>query len=154
LLACLNPFAPAYRAGDPSEDLLGDPRTIEGFFTRFRNAYELRDIRLYEALLDSDFVFIYYDFDTGTERTWGFSTELKTTGGLFQAAENLRLSWRQILQLQEDSLQARVVRQFTLTVLLRQGDVFRGEGNVNFTLRRPHKQAPWRLLRWRDESQF
>ncbi|MCS7082141.1 MAG: hypothetical protein N2561_05540 [Bacteroidetes bacterium] len=154
LAACLNPFAPAYRPGDPLEGSLGDPRTLEGFFARFKSAYELRDIRLYEPLLDSNFVFIYYDFDTGTERTWGFSTELKTTGGLFQSAENLRLIWRQILYQEEDSLRAQVVRQFSLSVVLRQGDVLRGEGNVNFTLTRRRSDLPWKLLRWRDESQF
>ena len=36
--------APALEEGDPFGDLLGDPTTVDGFFTAFRTAYELRDI--------------------------------------------------------------------------------------------------------------
>ena len=64
LPAC-NPFAPSLGEGDVFGDLLGDPTTVEGFFTNFRNAYELRDLSLYEPLIDSSFVFQYTDFDAG-----------------------------------------------------------------------------------------
>ena len=60
LAAGCNPFAPELEEGDPFGDLLGDPKTVDGFFTNFQNAYELRDVSLYEPLLDSAFVFIYH----------------------------------------------------------------------------------------------
>ena len=95
--AACNPFAPALEEGSPFGDLLGDPTTIDGFFTNFRNAYELRDLTLYESLLDSSFIFIYYDFDAQVEREWGFAQELETTRRLFENATLVNLRWNQIL---------------------------------------------------------
>ncbi|GIV58206.1 MAG: hypothetical protein KatS3mg042_1119 [Rhodothermaceae bacterium] len=155
-LAACNPFAPALEEGDPFGDLLGDPTTIEGFFTNFRNAYELRDLSLYEPLLDSAFTFSWYDFDAQVDREWGFAQDLEATRRLFQNASLIRLQWNQILS-QDDlvpGLQTRVIRSFNLTLTLEAGDVFRGDGNVNFLLVRPDTTAAWKLRRWRDESTF
>ncbi len=158
LAACAscNPFAPAAADGDPFSDLLGNPRTISGFFANFQNAYELRDAALYEPLLDSGFVFIYYDFEDQVERQWGFAQEINTTRRLFQNADLIRLRWNQIIfsETAPSGLQASVTRSFNLTVTLADNDVFRGDGNVNFTLVRPDSTAAWQLRRWRDESEF
>ncbi|RMH74395.1 MAG: hypothetical protein D6683_12775, partial [Actinomyces sp.] len=115
-IAACNPFAPALEEGDPFGDLLGDPTTIEGFFTNFRNAYELRDLSLYEPLLDSAFTFSWYDFDAQVDREWGFAQDLEATRRLFQNASLIRLQWNQILS-QDDlvpGLQTRVIRSFNL----------------------------------------
>ncbi len=156
LAAACNPFAPSLGEGDPFGDLLGDQRTVEGFFTNFRNAYELRDLSLYEPLLDSAFVFQYFDFDAGIEREWGFAQELSSTRRLFQNAGLIQLQWNQIISrdVLDAGRQARVVRSFNLTISLEGGEVFRGDGNVNFLLARPDTTAVWRLRRWRDESEF
>ncbi len=156
LVAACNPFAPALEEGSPFGDLLGDPTTIDGFFTNFRNAYELRDLTLYESLLDSSFIFIYYDFDAQVEREWGFAQELETTRRLFENATLVNLRWNQILSqtLFEEDLRARIVRPFNLTISLEGGDVFRGDGNVNFLIIREDTSAVWKLLRWRDESEL
>jgi hypothetical protein len=155
-LSACNPFSPALEEGNPFGDLLGDPTTVEGFFTNFRNAYELRDLSLYETLLDSSFVFVWHDFDNQVDREWGFAQDLETTRRLFQNSSLIRLQWNQIIA--QDELiaytQMRVVRSFNLTVTLEQGDVFRTDGNVNFTLNRPDTLAAWRLKRWRDESEL
>lgn len=155
-ISACNPFAPALQEGDPFGDLLGDATTIEGFFTNFRNAYELRDLSLYEPLLDSAFVFEYYDFDDQVDREWGFAQDLASTRRLFQNAGLIRLQWNQILsQDQFDAgRQSRVIRSFNLTISLDGGDVFRTDGNVNFLLVRPDTAAAWKLRRWRDESEF
>lgn len=151
-----NPFAPALGEGDAFGDLLGDPTTVEGFFTNFRNAYELRDLSLYEPLIDSSFVFQYTDFDAGIERQWSFAQELESTRRLFQNAALIQLQWSQIIS--QDQLapnrQTRVVRSFNLTIALEGGDVFRGDGNVNFLLVRPDSTSAWKLRFWRDESEF
>lgn len=153
--AC-NPFSPALEEGNPFGDLLGDPTTVEGFFTNFRNAYELRDLSLYETLLDSAFVFVWHDFEAQVDREWGFAQDLETTRRLFQNASLIRLQWNQIIA--QDNLTAftgvRVVRSFNLTVTLELGDVFRTDGSVNFTLNRADSTAAWRLGRWRDESEL
>ncbi len=162
LLVCVfvgfgcNPFAPSLEEGDPFGDLLGDPTTIDGFFTNFRNAYELRDVSLYETLLDSSFIFVYYDFDAQVEREWAFAQELESTRRLFDNASMISLRWNQILSQVEtdDGRGARIVRPFNLTIALEGGEAFRGDGNVNFQLVRADTSAAWKLLRWRDESEF
>jgi len=153
--AC-NPFAPAYDDSDPFGELLGDRTTIEGFFTNFRNAYELRDISLYEPLLDSAFVFSWRDFDAQVDREWRFAQDLETTRRLFQGANLIRLQWNQIIAQDElaENVSMRVIRSFNLTITLEQGDIFRTDGNVNFLLQRPDSMAVWRLVLWRDESQL
>lgn len=155
-VAACNPFAPALEEGDPFGDLLGDATTIEGFFTNFRNAYELRDVSLYEPLLDSSFTFVWYDFDAQVEREWGFAQDLESTRLLFVNAGLIRLQWNHILAQEAlvPGVRERVVRSFNLTVTLDQGDVFRTDGNVNFLLIRPDTTAAWKLLRWRDESEL
>lgn len=151
-----NPFAPNLVEGDPFASLLGDTTTINGFFTSFKAAYELRDISLYETLLDSSFLFVYRDLDTQLDRQWGFDQELRSTGGLFDNATTVRLQWNQIVteDISNADLEARIVRSFNLTVALLDDEVFRGDGNVNFVMTRPDSSAAWRLERWRDESQF
>lgn len=151
-----NPFAPSLGEGDAFGDLLGDARTVEGFFTNFRFAYELRDLSLYEPLIDSSFVFVYTDFDTGIEREWGFSQELESTRRLFENAALVQLQWNQIISVQavEDNTRTAVVRSFNLIIGLEGGDVFRGDGNVNFLLVRKDTTQAWRLRRWRDESEL
>lgn len=157
LLVCsCNPFAPALEEGDPFATLLGDPTTIEGFFTNFQNAYELRDLAIYEPLIDSAFIFTYYDFDAQVERQWGFAQELNSTRRLFENAGMIQLRWNQMIsrEVEEGGRQARVVRSFNLTVTLDDNDVFRGDGNVNFRMVRADTAAAWRLIHWRDESEF
>ena len=158
LLVCTvcgcNPFAPRLERGDIG-NLYGDPTTVDGFFTAFKTAYELRDVSLYEPLIDSSFTFEYYDYDAQVERIWGFSRELESTRRMFESAESIRLQWNQMLV--QDTLATsgyiRVVRSFNLTISL-SADGFRGDGNVNFLLRREDDGAPWKLFRWRDESEF
>jgi hypothetical protein len=155
-LAACNPFAPALEEGNPFGDLLGDATTVDGFFTNFRNAYELRDLSLYEPLLDSSFIFLWRDFDTQVDREWGFAQDLETTRRLFLNSSSIRLQWNQIIARDEltPQVQSRVVRSFNLTVTLEQGDVFRTDGNVNFILVRTDSTSAWRLIRWRDESEL
>lgn len=154
-LAC-NPFAPGLEEGDPFADFIGDPTTIAGFFDVFRNAYELRDISLYEPLIDSSFVFVYRDFDAQIDRQWGFTQELETTRRMFQSSDFIRLQWNQIIaqDITDGSRRSRIIRSFNLAVSIEGSDVLRGDGNVNFTLVRPDSAAAWQLSRWRDESEL
>ena len=154
-LSC-NPFAPGLEEGDPFADFIGDPTTIDGFFDVFRNAYELRDISLYEPLIDSSFVFVYRDFDAQIDRQWGFTQELEATRRLFQGSDFIRLQWNQIIaqDITEQNRRSRIIRSFNLAVSIEGSDVLRGDGNVNFTLVRPDSSAAWRLSRWRDESEL
>lgn len=156
MLASCNPFAPHLEEGYPYAHLLGDPTTIDGYFVAFRSAYELRDISLYEPLIDSAFVFLYTDFDVGIEREWGFIQELESTRRLFQNAVGVQLQWNQVITQNElePYTRIRVVRSFNLTIALEGSDAFRGDGNVNFLLVRRDSTDAWRLQRWRDESEL
>ncbi len=151
-----NPFAPALGEGDAFGDLLGDPTTVNGFFANFRNAYELRDLSLYEPLIDSLFVFEYTDFDAGIERQWNFAQELESTRRLFLNATAVQLQWNQVISraISDENRQARIVRSFNLTVVLDGGEALRGDGNVNFLLVRQDSTSAWRLQWWRDESEL
>ena len=151
-----NPFAPTLEEGNPFADLFGDPTTISGFFTNFRTAYELRDITLYESLLDSAFVFTYRDFESQIDRQWGFAQDLEGTRRLFQGTSLIRLQWNQVLaqDVFDNQTQARIIRSFNLTVAVEGGEVFRGDGNVNFLLTRSDTTASWQLVSWFDESEF
>ena len=151
-----NPFAPALEEGDPFSDFTGDAKTVDGFFTNFKNAYELRDLSLYESLLDSSFTFIYTDFEANADRQWAFAEDLRITSRLFQGSSLILLEWNQIVSedVTDQKRKARVIRSFDLTVVLDGSDVFRGNGNVNFQLSRPDSNDAWRLSRWRDESSF
>ncbi|MCA0269333.1 MAG: hypothetical protein LCH53_08965 [Bacteroidetes bacterium] len=148
-----NPFAPDL--GDEAA-LLGEggnPRTVDGFFTRFRVAYELRDLSLYEPLLDSSFAFVYYDYDAQVERGWGFAQELEGTRRLFASSSNVSLRWGSELIRNETPTEARVTRRFELAVRLADdASELRTDGNVAFTLVRRDTAQAWRLVRWRDES--
>ncbi len=153
-LGACNPFAPALDTREITTEL-GDPRTVEGFFTRFRAAYELRDAALYEPLLDSAFTFVYYDDRAQVERQWGYADDLQITRRLFAGASDVRLRWRSILTQDTTATEAHVVRGFDLTVTLAEdGSEVRTNGNVNFTLVRRDAALAWRLRRWRDESEL
>ncbi len=156
VLGACNPFAPGLGEGDAFGDLLGDPETVPGFFTNFRNAYELRDMSLYEPLIDSSFVFQYTDFDLGIEREWSFSQELESTRRLFERTAVVQLQWNHIISQSEfdAGLRTRIVRSFNLTIVLDDGEVFRGDGNVNFVLVRVDTTDVWKLQFWRDESEL
>lgn len=152
-LGACNPFAPELADEAALIGEAGDPRTVEGFFQRFRAAYELRDLSLYEPLLDSSFAFVYYDYDAQVERGWGFAQELESTRRLFASTSDVRLRWGSILTRDETGVRAFVTRRFELALRLAEdGTELRTDGNVAFTLVRRDTSEAWRLARWRDES--
>lgn len=153
--AC-NPFAPGIAEGDPFGLEFGDQKTIPGFFANFKLAYELRDMSLYESLLDSGFVFVYRDFETQIDRQWGFAQDLEGTRRLFQSTNFVQLQWNQEItrDVDDDLKRARIIRSFTLTVGVEGSDALRSDGNVNFLVTRRDTNAVWKLLRWRDESEL
>ena len=155
LLSC-NPFAPRLDTDLTSSSILGDQTTIDGVFQNIKYAYTFRDTSIYGALVNSDFTFIYRDYDRGVDVTWGRDEEMRTTNGLFENVERLDLVWNNIASLTTDSsgTQANVTRNFNLTVTFNASDIVRVDGYANFTLERPQSQSPWKIQRWQDESNF
>jgi hypothetical protein len=156
LSSCSNPFAPAYKEGDLLENLLGDPSTVEGFFTRFKSSYQLRDTTLYGPLIHPDFEFFYRDYEQNIDINWGRVEELNSTGNLFQFARDIDLNWNNIITRAEntDKTESLVIRRFELVVVLEGSEVIRTDGSANFLLIRPDSLQTWQVIRWRDQSEL
>ena len=150
-----NPFAPAYdEDGLADVNLLGDPTQLEGFFTLFKNAYELRDSTLYGRLFTSDFTFTYFDFDRGQEISWDRATEVNSTYNLFQSVRLINLDWNFFTQLDTTEVEAFVIRNFNLFIEQDDQTAFSGAGRARFRLRREAPGTPWMAYFWFDDSDF
>jgi len=154
LIGCTNPFAPGVEDGDPFTELLGDPSTVEGFFVRFQNAYQLRDTTLYGPLIHPNFTFTYRDFDNNVDISWSRIEEMSSTYRLFINSQDIRIQWNNIIsqEINADKDRGQIIRRFDLTVILEASDVIRTDGAVNFIISRADSTENWQLLSWRDES--
>lgn len=149
---CLNPFAPGLE--ESAAESACDPSTIDGVFQCFQAAYTFRDTTLYGQLIDGEFVFIYRDYDLGIDVTWGRDDEMRTTYGLFRNAQKLDLIWNNIVSTSAESTRVTVVRGFNLTVVFNPSNVERVDGYANFEFSRGDGTTAWKIVRWRDESNF
>ena len=157
LFVSCNPFAPGLDANlDQGSSILGDPATIDGIFQNMKYAYTFRDTTIYGQLINSDFSFVYTDYDRGVQVTWGRNEEMQTTRGLFQNVQRLDLVWNNIIALSTDSLNlhASVSRNFNLTVTFNPSDNPRIDGYATLALVRSDPQKPWQIVRWLDQSNF
>lgn len=154
--ACVNPFSPGLADGDLLDDILGNPTTIEGFYTRFQNAYQLRDTTLYGPLIHPQFTFTYRDDDRNVDVSWGRAEDLNSTARLFGSARDIQLQWNNIISsfLNVDKTEAQVIRRFNLMVRLTDNQTYRTDGTTNFRLVRSDSTAAWQLIAWRDESEL
>ena len=64
----------------------------------------------------------------------------------------LDLIWNNIVSITPDS--TNVVRGFNLTITFNANDIIRVDGYANITLSRGSPTEPWKIVRWRDESNF
>lgn len=152
---CKNPFAPGLDTStDQSGSILGDQHTVDGVFRNFQYAYTFKDTTIYGQLLDPNFAFVYTDYDNAIDITWGRQEDMHTTYGLFLSAQNLDLTWNNTVAFSGDSLTTNVTRSFTMTITWNASDADHVVGYANFTLVRPTQQSVWKIVRWRDESNF
>lgn len=154
ILSC-NPFAPAYdKEGFSNADLLGDPRSVDGFFLRFKNAYELRDTTFYGELFANDFTFSYLDAELQQEVSWDRATELATSYNLFRSVQQINLDWNYYVDMDTNETEAAIVRNFNLSIIQDEQNVFVGTGRARFKLRRNAAGEPWKAYYWFDDSDF
>ncbi len=151
-----NPFAPGLDTGLGPQSILGDPTTIDGVFQNIKYAYSFRDTSIYGQLINGDFTFLYRDYDKGVDVTWGRDEEMGITSRLFQNVQRLDLVWNNIVTLSTDSgnTSATITRNFNLTVTFNPSDIARVDGYANFAFVRAQPQNPWKITRWKDESNF
>lgn len=154
MIGCTNPFAPAEAVGVNNAPILGDPRTVEGVFQNFRFAYVFRDTLTYGRLLDRSFSFVYRNYDKGVDVTWGRDEDMIATAGLFNASQQLDLVWNDIISADGDSLAQTISRGFNLTITFNPTDIIRAQGRVNLRVERASTELPWKIVRWRDESNY
>ncbi len=149
---CINPFAPGW--DDTPSQASCDPRTIDGIFQCFQSAYSYRDTTAYGQMIDPDFIFVYRNYDVGIDVTWGRDEEMRTTFGLFQNVQKIDLIWNNIVSTSAESTRVNVVRGFNLTLVFNPSDIERVDGYANLTFERARVSDPWKIVLWRDESNF
>ena len=152
-VSCVNPFAPRLDT-ELSSQLCTDLTKTEDLFCVFRNAYAFKDTTLYGSILAPDFAFIYTDYDLGVDVTWGRTDEMRSSYGLFQSAQSLTLTWNNELSSEGDDTARTIIRGFNLTVTFNPSDVTRVDGYANMKFIRPTINDPWKIVRWRDESNY
>jgi len=150
---CLNPFAPKLEnesVGNSCNDLT----LIENVFCTFKSAYAFKDTTMYGAIIAPDFTFIYRDYDRNVDVTWGRFEEMKTTHALFQTAQSLSLTWNNEISSSETETTYTSIRGFNLVVSFNPSDLVFIDGFANLTFERDSSTANWKIIRWRDESNF
>lgn len=151
-LSC-NPFAPKLDF-DLQAQLCSDLTNIENVFCTFRNAYAFKDTTLYGSIISPDFTFLYRDYDAGVDVQWGRDEEMRTTYGLFQSVQSLTLIWNNEIPIVASDTLRSVQRAFNLTVTFNPSDITRVDGNAILTFTRATVNDPWKIIRWRDESNY
>lgn len=155
IAGCTNPFAPALDDSvGTAGSVLGDQHTVPGFFQKFAYAYATRDTAVYGQLLPDGFTFVFRDYDNNIDQSWGRDVEMRTSSGLFQNAQNLSLTWNNIIQQSGDSVSLDVTRSFNLTITFNPQDIIYITGQADLQLLRPNADSVWKLERWRDNSSF
>ena len=152
--SCTNPFAPKLAASSYNNTILGDQTTINGVFDNFRYAYLFKDTVVYGHLLDDNFTFIFRDYDKGFDQTYSREDDMLSTYGLFKAAQNLDLIWNEVIISVGDSLVNDISRGFNLSIVFNPTDIVKIQGRVNLRLIRTKPTDEWKILTWRDESNY
>ncbi len=158
--SCLNPFAPTLDKSNLAADLITDQSSPEEVLTNFKYAYIFRDSLLYADLLDSSFVFQYFDPDQGASGifvSWTRETDLKATGRLLRTFDAVNLEWLNTINpdtLRNDTGTIESIsfsRSFQLN-LASSGFQFSVSGFALFTFRQSKADDRWRIVLWVDKS--
>ena len=164
-LSCFNPFAPELETSQDSSLIITEQQSPDETLQNFKLAYFFRDSVLYSEVLDSAFIFYFFDpaADAANQFvSWGLDTDLKTTGRLFRSFDVINLIWEStvfedtlINQATADPLRIEQVKRFSLKLLqTSSGLEYNLWGKATFTfMQNPHDQR-WRIERWQDESSY
>lgn len=152
MVSCWNPFAPTEGVLETGASLtLTDQRSPDEVLQNFRYAYIYRDSIVYSELLDTSFIFVYYDPEVGGSggyNYWGRDTELRTTGRLFRTFDHFTLVWNATIS--RDTAQNGIISQTKTFDLSIGGDIFLS-GNAVFDFKKDSTDNKWRISRWQDE---
>ncbi len=110
-----------------------------------------KDTTIYGGLINSNYSFIYRDYDLSVDVSWGRDDDMRVTYGLFQNSQRLDLIWNNIVSMAEDS--TNIIRSFNLTITFNPTDIINVDGRVNLDLEKNDKGV-WKIVNWIDESNF
>ena len=154
-LSCLNPFAPRReQAGGRQNLIITEQKTPEEVLQNFRYAYIFKDSLLYSQLLDSSFIFVYFDPNLGTSGqfvSWGRDIDLRTTARLFRNFDVIDLIWNSTIYESVQENTGEITKSFNLTMLTKDEDI-RISGLAVFSFRKSPATGKWLIVRWKDES--
>ena len=169
MFGCANPFAPELGEVETGTNaVLTERQNPEEVLENFRFAYIFGDSLVYSELIDTGFVFIYFDPSvegTGRFDSWGRDTELKTTAGLFRAVRNISLEWNSTIEETywsplpdsvlsivyfEGARKAKLSKSFVLKL----DTEIQLTGTAVFFFDKEVFGEGWRIERWVDESIF
>ncbi len=158
VLGCFNPFAPKLEQAERTDLIITDQLTPDQALQNFQYSYVFKDSILYAQLLDSSFVFIYFDPNqepSGRFVSWGRDVDLRTTGRLFRNFNIIDLVWNStILDTSYESngeWRAESMRSFNLS-LIQAGETININGIAIFNLKKSPFDNKWRITLWKDES--
>lgn len=153
LAGCDNPFAPKLDENiGKNNSPISDQSSIAGVFQNLQYSYTFKDTTIYGGLLNSEFTFVYRDYEQGFDVSWGRDEEMRVTNGLFQNSQQLDLIWNNIISISEDS--TNIIRSFNLTITFNPTDIIRVDGRVNLRLKKISESGRWQITRWVDESNY
>lgn len=150
--SCINPFAPELdtKLGN-NGSLISPQKSIEGLFQNFKYSYIFKDTTIYGGLINSDYSFIYRDYELSADVSWGRDEDMRVTYGLFQNSQQLDLIWNNIVFMTDDS--TNIIRSFDLRITFNPTDIISINGKVNLELEKNDKDI-WKIVNWIDESNF
>ncbi len=151
---CLNPFAPKLTDTLETGDMIiTSQNTPQEVLQNFKIAYTFRDSLLYSDVLDTGFLFVYFDPNEGTSGrivSWGREVDLLTTGRLFRHFQVIDLVWNETIYENAGEKESEISRGFNLT-LSGENASFTIAGRAVFSFKLC-KDEKWRITRWKDES--
>jgi len=153
---CFNPFAPELtRSLEPADLIVTQQKSPLEVLQNFKVSYIFKDSLLYSNLLDTAFIFRFYDYDMGTsgqEVSWMRDTELRTTGKLFRHFEIIDLIWNSTIRESVSDDSSKLTKKFDLTLVSSETS-YHITGTAEFTFRKCWDDR-WRIVEWYDHPEL
>lgn len=169
VFSCRNIFAP--ELGNLSDEgglyrsVMSSPQDV---LSNFRYAYIYQDSLVYSNILDSAFIFIYYEPDdeggSGQYVSWSRDIEMRATAGVFRTFSPIDLLWNTTLDSNysyiKDGVLVRTEKgmfdsanfaDMSKTFQLNLGTDLSIVGTAVFDFTRSQRDDQWRISRWLDD---
>ncbi len=156
---CFNPFAPKLDNSNGPPIVITPQSSPDEVLKNFVYAYTFKDSLVYADLLDSSFVFVYFDPNIGSSGrfvSWGRDVDLKTTGQLFKNFDTITLTWNSTIYedstfINDTSLVSIELSKTLQLNLFGKNEEYSLSGSAIFNFK-PGDDGKWRITRWKDES--